>query len=401
MHRLAPALFLLALASGVAAQSPSGSPPPPPPPADPAEPEIFEVVEVKPELLGGLEGLQRRVVYPEMARRAGIEGKVFVQFVVDEKGEVSEAYAVRCPNELLCDAAVKAVRESRFRPGTQRGVPVNVRFTLPVDFKLHGPEDDSPATMQALNARLGEAWSTDVYRETGLPASGVVKNGEGAVAFLLPSDPLADRVTAHVREGVLYALEVEFNAEGAAMLPELRADMEHDHGPPSPDGFFSPQQLGDAVRVRIDPEAGRMRAEHAPEASGERDSEIIEIEDIEQRSLPRRRTPPAPLPDVDEDGVYNIRIDQYPVLIGGLEGLQRRVSYPENARLAGVEGKAFVQFVVNEEGTVEDVYCPRAPSPALCAAAMEAVIASRFEPGMHDGRVVKVRFTLPVDFKLR
>ncbi|OZC02520.1 energy transducer TonB [Rubricoccus marinus] len=112
------------------------APPPPPPEPEPQEPEIFEVVEQKPELIGGLEGLQRRVTYPEMARRAGVEGKVFVQFVVDERGMVSQATAVRCPNQLLCDEAVKAVQESTFKPGMQRGRPVKVRFTLPVDFKL-------------------------------------------------------------------------------------------------------------------------------------------------------------------------------------------------------------------------------------------------------------------------
>ena len=112
------------------------TPPPPPPPEEPAEPEIFEVVEQKPELIGGLEGLQKRVTYPEMARRAGVEGKVFVQFVVDERGQVSQAQAVRCPNQLLCDAAVKAVQESQFKPGMQRGRAVKVRFTLPVEFKL-------------------------------------------------------------------------------------------------------------------------------------------------------------------------------------------------------------------------------------------------------------------------
>ena len=112
------------------------APPPPPPEPEPQEPEIFEVVEQAPVLIGGLEGLQARVKYPDLAIRGNVEGKVFVQFVVDERGQVSQAQAVRCPNQLLCDAAVRAVEESQFRPGMQRGRPVKVRFTLPVDFKL-------------------------------------------------------------------------------------------------------------------------------------------------------------------------------------------------------------------------------------------------------------------------
>ncbi|MEL6614442.1 MAG: energy transducer TonB [Bacteroidota bacterium] len=123
-----------------------GDPPPPPPgepepepepeEPEPTEPEIFEVVEQSPELIGGIPELQKRVEYPEMARRAGVEGRVFLQFVVDERGQVSDAVCARSPNDLLCEAALDALRKSEFRPGMQRGRPVKVRFTLPVDFKL-------------------------------------------------------------------------------------------------------------------------------------------------------------------------------------------------------------------------------------------------------------------------
>lgn len=116
--------------------------PPPPPPAaagepepDP-EPEIFVVVEQMPEPIGGLEGLQGRVVYPEMARRAGIEGTVFVQFVVDEQGNPSEITVVRGIGGGADEAAMRAVQQTRFEPGRQRGQPVKVRMSLPVRFRL-------------------------------------------------------------------------------------------------------------------------------------------------------------------------------------------------------------------------------------------------------------------------
>ncbi len=105
-------------------------------PNDPQAPDIFEVVEEKPWLIGGLERLQASLVYPPEARAAGAEGKVFVQFVVDEQGAVQDAKAVRCPSELLCQAAIDAVRAAEFRPGRQKGQAVKVRFTLPIDFKL-------------------------------------------------------------------------------------------------------------------------------------------------------------------------------------------------------------------------------------------------------------------------
>lgn len=116
---------------------------PPPPSAErrpaPTEPEIFEVVEVQPELIGGLEGLQQRVVYPEAARRAGVEGQVVIQFVVDEEGAVVDPVVLRSPNDLLSEAALAAVVGSRFTPGMQEGRPVKVRFAVPVTFRLHDP----------------------------------------------------------------------------------------------------------------------------------------------------------------------------------------------------------------------------------------------------------------------
>lgn len=116
--------------------TPAEPPPPPPPSPEPSEPEVFEVVEQAPVLIGGIEGLRERVEYPDMARQAGVEGTVYVQFIVDEKGRVLNPVAIRSPNELLSRAAVEAVQTSEFVPGMQRGIPVRVRFTVPVKFQL-------------------------------------------------------------------------------------------------------------------------------------------------------------------------------------------------------------------------------------------------------------------------
>lgn len=121
------------------------APPPPPPPAPreleaepPPEdkPEIFVVVEEPPELIGGIEGLQARIQYPELARMAEIQGTVFVQFVIDEQGNVTHPICVRDPGGGTCEEALRAVREAKFKPGRQRGKPVRVRFSLPVKFRL-------------------------------------------------------------------------------------------------------------------------------------------------------------------------------------------------------------------------------------------------------------------------
>ena len=102
-------------------------------PRDPADAPT-EVNERQPELIGGLAAL--RVEYPPAMRRAGVEGKVVVRFVVDEYGSVECAESILSPHIQFSEAALVAVRRARFVPGMQRGEAVRVRFTLPVTFNL-------------------------------------------------------------------------------------------------------------------------------------------------------------------------------------------------------------------------------------------------------------------------
>jgi protein TonB len=114
----------------------SQGPPPPDDGGEEEEQEIFVVVENSPELIGGLAALQGEVEYPEFAKKAGIEGRVFVQFVVDENGNVQNPKVTRGVHKLLNEEAVRAVRQMKFKPGKQRGKPVKVQMSLPVTFRL-------------------------------------------------------------------------------------------------------------------------------------------------------------------------------------------------------------------------------------------------------------------------
>jgi protein TonB len=105
------------------------------------EDEIFVVVEESPELIGGMASLREDVEYPQFAKKAGVEGRVIVQFVVGKDGNVQDPQVIRGVHDLLDKAAVKAVKKQKFKPGKQRGRPVRVQMSLPVSFKLK----DKPA----------------------------------------------------------------------------------------------------------------------------------------------------------------------------------------------------------------------------------------------------------------
>jgi TonB family C-terminal domain len=112
----------------------------PPPPPDPGKKEnrteVFEVVEQSPSLIGGKKALYESVEYPSFARETGIEGRIVVQFVVDEEGNVQNPTILKSVHELLNEAALEAIKKQKFEPGRQRGRPVKVRMERTIVFQL-------------------------------------------------------------------------------------------------------------------------------------------------------------------------------------------------------------------------------------------------------------------------
>ncbi|HKK44035.1 MAG TPA: energy transducer TonB [Balneolaceae bacterium] len=111
-------------------------PPPPEEAKKQDEEDFFVAVEQMPELIGGLAKLQSSISYPEMARKAGIEGRVIVQFIVTETGKVENPKVIRGIGGGCDEEALKAVSKARFKPGRQRGNAVRVQYSLPVVFRL-------------------------------------------------------------------------------------------------------------------------------------------------------------------------------------------------------------------------------------------------------------------------
>jgi len=106
------------------------------------EEEIFVVVEDMPTFRGGdvnkfREWVQKRVKYPQIAAENGIQGKVYIMFVVEPDGSVSNVSVMRGVDPALDEEAVKVVESSpAWSPGRQRGAPVRVRFSITVNFQL-------------------------------------------------------------------------------------------------------------------------------------------------------------------------------------------------------------------------------------------------------------------------
>jgi protein TonB len=83
------------------------------------------------------DALKKRVIYPEMAKKNNIEGKVVVRVLVDPKGHPKKYVIDASDNKILEKAAVDAVMSTNFSPGVQNGNPVYVWVSIPIDFQLH------------------------------------------------------------------------------------------------------------------------------------------------------------------------------------------------------------------------------------------------------------------------
>lgn len=110
-------------------------------PAEEEVEEVFTIVEDQPEFPGGMAAFYKYVGdqmdYPSQARRMGIEGRVYVQFVVDKDGTVTEVKAVKGIGAGCDEEAERVLRQApKFKPGKQRGRAVKVRMVLPIIFKL-------------------------------------------------------------------------------------------------------------------------------------------------------------------------------------------------------------------------------------------------------------------------
>ena len=111
-------------------------------PANDDPEKVFQVVEVQPEFPGGMKEmmkyLQSNLKYPEAAKAAGAEGKAFVQFVVKADGSISDVQIMRSTgNESLDAEALRVVKAMpKWRPAMNKGEAVNVKFVLPIVYKL-------------------------------------------------------------------------------------------------------------------------------------------------------------------------------------------------------------------------------------------------------------------------
>ena len=111
--------------------------------------QVFDVVETMPQFPGGapalFEFLSKNIKYPAEAEKADKQGRVIVTFVVGKDGSISDARVVKSVDPLLDAEALRVINAMpNWTPGTQSGRTVNVKYTVPITFRLDGKAKETP-----------------------------------------------------------------------------------------------------------------------------------------------------------------------------------------------------------------------------------------------------------------
>ena len=138
--------------------------------------DVFDVVEVMPQFPGGPQELfsflSKNIKYPKDALDANIQGRVIVTFVVGKDGSISDARVVKSVNPSLDAEGLRVINAMpNWTPGTQSGKAVNVKYTVPISFRLDGKKTESTNAQKSSEGQpLNEVISS-------LPGAKIDENG--------------------------------------------------------------------------------------------------------------------------------------------------------------------------------------------------------------------------------
>ena len=299
------------------------------------------------------ENMQRHISknfrYPEEAFKKSIQGRVAIMFTISETGSI-ENIETRGPHELLEKEAHRIIeRLPEMKPGKHMGKLVNVPFSIPVTFKLQGPNMASKGT------------------------------GNGPF-MVLPTNLW--NMAANLKETV----------ERYNLLVLERKHLLKESSPENPVIQNLDQQLlGLAQKIR---------------ASGKyKDFQIPSAQPIKKANRSIDQDVDLPFAVVDEVPVFPGCEDAADKRACFQESMQKHISknfrYPKEAQEKGIQGRVSLMFTIQEDGSIGTIR-KRGPDKMLEEEA-ERIIAllPKMEPGKHKGKVVRVPFSIPITFKLQ
>ncbi|MBO5351214.1 MAG: TonB family protein [Alistipes sp.] len=320
-----------------------------------ADEEVFLIVESMPKFEGGdintfRQWVQMRVQYPKELQDAGVSGRVIVQFVVDTDGSVTNVQTLRTPDKRLSDQVVELVKKSpKWQPGMQRGVAVKASMTFPIEFKVSQPEEVTP---NGVTPAVAEFAGGD-YRRFEQWAQAKVQYPEAAQ-----------------KEGVKGEVMVTFVVKANGEVGDV--------------------DLIGKVDKRLAKEALRVVKSSPKWTPALKDGKAVAAKyGIKLRF----------------DDTPFLVVEQMPTFEGGdikafRQWIEARIAPQKGADGKVLEGMVICSFVIETDGSVSEFTPLRSPDKRLTEEVERVVkLSPRWEAGRQRGQKVRVKITLPVQFK--
>ena len=222
--------------------------------------DVYEVVENMPEFPdGGMPGLMKylsaNIRYPEAAHKAGTQGRVTVQFVVGKDGSIGNVGILRGVDPALDAEAIRVISGMpKWKPGTQKGEPVNVKYTVPVMFRL------TPEPVEKIDEMIVVG-----YRNPDAPVTGEVYE----VADKMPEFPGGmTGLMQHLSKNIRYPAEAHTNnIQGRVVVSVII----------NTDGKATNAQIVQGVAPSLDAEALRVATTMPDWTPGTKDGKPVNV----------------------------------------------------------------------------------------------------------------------------
>jgi TonB family protein len=310
--------------------------------------DVFYVVENMPTFNGGEPAQEFRkfiaqnLQYPKSAAAKGVDGRVIVQFRITKSGQVADAVVVRSLDPTLDKEAIRVVNSSpRWTPGEQRGKPVDVLFTFPINFVIQDPEKHNKEESAAIT----------------------LKKSDGSDALTLKADKLIIQGTDGSMADPVYVVDGEV-VDG---IENLNSD------------------LIESISVIKDTDNPLVIKHNAKDG-------LILITTKEAAAAAKK----------EEKEVFYV-VEDMPHFPGGKTALKTYIytnlEYPEEARNKDIEGHVIVQWMIDNQGQTKDVKAIQSTYEGFNDAAMKVIREMpEWTPGKQRGKPVNVMFTTKIQF---
>jgi TonB family protein len=297
--------------------------------------------------------IAEHIEYPRKARKSKIEGRVLVDFQVDESGKVSDAHVVKSL-ESVCDKEAIRVVESMpaWQPGQENGRVVKSRYALSVLFTLNPENKIVPFVNEApsFKENLNDYLMKNIHYPNAARKAAI--EGSVMVTFVVGKD------------GEVYDVNV-YRGIGGGCDEEVVKVVQNMHGwnPRKQNGIVASIQYSLPIVFSSKSPNGIDTSHIAPQIF--------------------------------------MYVEQMPSFAGDINAyLAKNIHYPESAKKAGITGRVIAKFVINSDGMVSDVEIVKGVDKDCDEEAYRVISAMpAWKPGKQNGKAVNVYFTLPIVFK--